>query len=190
MKKKNDNSHLKNKISLRIENLPDKTSLKILDCFHGEGLIWKKITETVKTKKIVINKVDIKEKGDSLKINIYKILPTLTLSEYDIIDIDCYGSPFSALDMIFKNKTFSPKTTTIFYTNISVFLGGIKKELIFQSGISAKMYKKIPFLCLKYRIPFFDSFLYSAGYKEKTVRIFEFGKKEYGCLRPGGRLIP
>lgn len=47
---KTDNTNLRLKVNLRRQYLPDKATIKVLDCYGGSGHIWKTI-QSQETKK-------------------------------------------------------------------------------------------------------------------------------------------
>ena len=72
-----DNSHLREKIQLRLDNLPDKKEIKVLDMFSGDNLIWDRIKKE-SGKKINVLRIEKKStasgglylRGDNRKYNI------------------------------------------------------------------------------------------------------------------------
>jgi len=140
--KKTNNSFLQDKIDLRIENLPEKEKINVLDLFTGETIIWNKIKKTTK-KDINVIGIDKKEynniylKGDNLKF-----LPSLNLNSYDIIDLDSYGVPFLQLDFILNNT----KGKIIFITFIQTMFGALPNKLLFFLGFNKRMIKLCPSL--------------------------------------------
>lgn len=153
-------------MQLREAFLPDKEIINVLDCFHGEGKIW----NTLKKKRIIniigvekeykkSGKKDFVLYGDCLKY-----LKNLNLFNYDIIDLDCYGSPSKYINKLLKNKTLN-KDTVVFYTNIYSIFGGQTKEILESNNITLKMYNKCHEVFNKKRLEFFYNFLYNLGIK-------------------------
>jgi hypothetical protein len=182
---KTNNSFLRKKICLRINHLPDKSEINVLDCFHGNGCIWKNIQRNIHDKKINVEGLDIKEYdefaliGDNLKI-----LPTLDFSRYDIIDVDAYGCPYDQIKIIAGKVT---KTTLIFYTFIQTMMGALPFDMLADIGYSNEMVKKTPVLFSKNGHEKFMNWLSTIGVKEVSF-INPVGKKYYGCflLSPRG----
>lgn len=173
------NSYPEEKIRLRVEAIESipKTEIRVLDCFHGYGLLWTEVKKRTE-KKIKVLGIEIdKEKHSPHKV-IYgdneKIIPAINLREYDLIDVDAFGDSFHLIETI--NKRIS-KGTVIIYTQISVSMGGIHKSIINKS-LSWGMYKTCRSLFIKKYVEFFESALFSIGVR--TVWQFNHGKKIYG----------
>jgi hypothetical protein len=61
--KQTDNSHLQEKVNLRIDNLPDLNTIKVLDLFSGEGLIWDTIKKQT-SNDIKVLRIDQKKRQE------------------------------------------------------------------------------------------------------------------------------
>ena len=57
-----DNSYFSDKVQLRIESLPDKKNINILECFSGDGKIWDSIKKGT-DKKFTILKIEKEVRG-------------------------------------------------------------------------------------------------------------------------------
>jgi hypothetical protein len=113
--------------------------ITVLDCYHGNGCIWNDISAR---HKVIVFGIE-KEKGKGTG-SIYgyaeKVIPSLNLGQFKIIDLDAYGSPYQALKQVFNNKTLK-KGTFIFYTHIMTGMGVTHKEVLSYIGITQKMQK-------------------------------------------------
>jgi len=126
---RNDVQGFKIKVKLRIENLPEKKTIKVLDAFAGDGLIWKEIIKQCPDKVFEIVSIDNKKGLNNDNIvsnNVYYILRN-DISNFDVIDLDCYGSPFETLRAIFYNKKVN---AIVFFTLIRSGLGSTKKDML------------------------------------------------------------
>ena len=176
--KRTDNSRFEEKVLLRDEVVKDGDV--ILDCYHGEGVIWNRIS---KHKNIQIIGLE-KEKGKGLG-SIYgcaeKIVPSLNLGIFDIIDFDAWGSPFETMLACFKNETLK-KNTSMFYTFIQTGFCRVEIKLLSYIGITESMYKKCPTLYRNLGFTAFKEFLYQNGVSElKNYHIMEKTSiKNYG----------
>ncbi|MDR3341817.1 MAG: hypothetical protein LBT14_03335 [Treponema sp.] len=157
-----DNSRLEEKVRMRAEKVKDGN--RILDCYHGNGIIWGQISAKKKIEVIGIER----EKGKG-SIALYgeceKIIPRLDLSGFNIIDCDSWGIPFIALQKIFQNTTLT-KDTVIFYTFTQTSLSRCPNDLIACVGISKDMIKKCPTLFSGIYFEAFKEFLRRNGIKE------------------------
>ncbi len=165
---KTDNSHLDIKIALRQNHLPRKKSLTVLDCYHGEGVVWKHIKGST-DKTIVVVGIDKKEvdgvlhlKGDNLKF-----IRSMNLAVYDIIDLDAYGIPYRALREVLGNRTLKKKTV-IFLTFIQTAYGILPADMLSDLGYSRKMVKKAHTLFCKNGFDKLKAFLAQNGVKKIT----------------------
>ena len=173
-----DNSRFEEKVLLRDEVVKDGDI--ILDCYHGEGIIWNEIE---KNKSIDIIGIE-KEKGKGFGCmygRCEKIIPSLNLGAFSIIDFDAWGSPFQAMIVCFKNKTLK-KGTKIFYTFIQTGFCAVEIKLLAYIGISKAMYKKCPTLYRNLGFTAFKEFLYQNGIKNITNYsiVDKTTKKNYG----------
>lgn len=179
-----DNSCFAEKVALRVRNLPDGDCLKVLDAFHGEGVIWQHMKrKTGRIGQIVgIEKENGKGRGSIYGDNT-KILPRLDLSLYDVIDLDAYGCPYKQIKAILENRT-AKQGTVVFFTFIRTAQGGVDHEMLESAGFTKRMIKKSPMMFAKKAIPAFHAFLHAYGVR--TIRQFQVkspgSKKIYGCF--------
>jgi len=138
-----DNSNLSIKIKLRNENLPSKKIINVLDVFSGEGEIWREIKKLNFLKTINVTRIDKRKKLQGMYLigeNV-KFLATIDLSKYDVIDFDSYGFPDKQIEVCCKRI---PIGTILFFTVIQSLYGDLPYNLLMASGISKRMYQKIP----------------------------------------------
>ncbi len=182
---KTDNSNFYAKTGLRISCLPKKEEIKIIDCFHGKGKIW----DYIKSKKnIKLNLTGIEKEYKKSKKNEFilygdalKYIKNLDFSNYDIIDLDCYGSPAKYIENLLKNKTIK-RGQMVFYTNIYIMYGIQNREVLKSNGISLNMYHKCPSVFNKKRLELFYNFLYNMGIR-KIKEININNHKFYGMFK-------
>ncbi len=181
MKKlKTDNSYLYGKIALRKNAIEQLKKIKVLDCFGGKGIIWEKIKSINKKQCIEVISIEI-EKGKNKKAiegNNLKLLPSLDLKEFNVIDVDAYGSPFKQLDIILNNRTLK-QGTIIFVTDIQTMQGAVPHKLLLQDNITRKMIKKIPSLFYKKSFEIMKSYLNKKGITKIDIYRPEKRKKYY-----------
>lgn len=143
--KQTDNSHLEEKVALRLEslNLIDKQNIVVLEAFAGDGLIWQTV-ESQTNKSLIILKIDKKEgkKGVYLKGDNMKFISMFDFDRFDIIDLDAYGSPFNQLEVVFLKKFKG----IVHCTFIQSGMGKLNNALLIHLGYSKNMIQKIPSL--------------------------------------------
>jgi len=171
---KTDNSFLKSKINLRLNHLPDKDEIRILDCFAGESVIWKAIKSQT-AKKTTILSIDKKPysllRGDNIRY-----LKVLNLDSYDIIDLDSYGIPFSQLEVLFQRGYRG----IIFITFTQSIMGGLPKKMLQFLGYPKSMIEKCPTLLYRNGLEKFKLYLAKQGIKK--IYIIRKNTKYYICI--------
>ena len=172
-----DNTELKNKIKLRKLGIQGLDTVKVLDLFAGENKIWRNI----KTDRYYGIELE-KGKGKNLYANNLKVIPSLNLSEFNVIDCDSYGIPFEQIGSIYKNKTLK-KGTVIIYTCISNPLSSMNKQCLKMFNLE-KMYRKNRVLINKLSISLFFEMLRKKGIKKVTeYEIKGTYTKKYGFFK-------
>ncbi|MBT9168616.1 MAG: hypothetical protein DDT19_01963 [Syntrophomonadaceae bacterium] len=173
------NSFLTDKVMLRLDNLPPKKTIKVLDCFAGFQLVW---NEVIKLSKKNIIYVPIEKKnstGAFLAGNNLKFLRAMNLSEFDVIDLDSYGIPYGQLNIIFSRGFRG----IIFVTFIQSLFGRLPQAMLKELGYSSNMLKKVPTL---FNRNGFEKFkLYLAINGVKFIRYKNYQKKYYLYIKRG-----
>jgi len=136
-----DNSLLDAKVSLRIKHLPPGP-VKVLDAFGGHGVVWKEVAAQTKRMDIYRLGIDKEKRPGCIHGDNRKWLKGITLSLFDVIDLDAYGVPFDQVEILFKRKFKG----IVFFTFIQSVLGMIPSTLIRVSGISHKVQSMAPTL--------------------------------------------
>jgi hypothetical protein len=137
---KTDNSYFKEKVQLRIDSLPDKKEIFVLDCFSGTGSIWNEVKKSTK-KNIQVLSIEKESGKNSVALvgSNLKYLNILELSKFDIIDLDAYGIPYPQLNILFKRKYKG----IVHVTAIQSGMGQLPKGMIKELGYTEQMIKKI-----------------------------------------------
>jgi superoxide dismutase len=143
--KKTDNSHLQDKVNIRLDSLKNlnKDEIIILEAYAGDGIIWNEVQKQT-DKKLNILRIDKKDgkKGIYLKGDNMKFISMFDFDRFDIIDLDAYGMPIHQLEVIFK-KEFKG---IVHCTLIQAGFGGLNKSMLKNLGYTESMIKKIPTL--------------------------------------------
>lgn len=152
-----NNSFLADKVALRAGHLPVDGAIRVLDCFGGEGKIWKAVRK-ITGRKIVVLPIDIHSYDDvsfSLPGDNRAYLDTLDLKKFNVIDLDAYGIPFEQLETVLR----SDFNGTIFVTFIQTLFGALPYGLLCAVGFNEEMVKKCPTLFSKSGWKYFLEYL-------------------------------
>jgi len=128
---KTNNAKDNRKILLRKNHINNIIESNVLELFCGDGVIKKKVYNEVKK----YTGVDIKDNGKNIVSDAVDFVKSNDISNYDIIDIDPYGDPYTVLINIKKIK----KDVTFFitdglYTDLS--MGNICKSIQLFTGMN------------------------------------------------------
>jgi hypothetical protein len=176
---KTDNSHLQEKIDLRMDAVDGigKDSIRVLELFAGKSVLWTHVKNERPVMDIKVLSVE-KEKGKNpLAINAdnLKVIDNIDLSRFDIIDIDAYGIQFAQLDKIFRKGYHG----IVVVTCISSMFGALPKGLVEANGISSKMYAKIPSIFSPKMFAYMENYLYLSGVQSVKGYFLDDERKYY-----------
>lgn len=130
-----DNTHAEWKVALRKLAIKDLKEIRVLDMFAGENRLWSKIE-----KDYYYGIEQQKGKGKNLYADNLKVIPSLDLSRFTIIDCDSYGIPYQQIKLVFENPTLQDGTVII-YTCISSPMSRISQDCIEDFDLE-NIYKK------------------------------------------------
>lgn len=138
--KKTDNSNLSVKLDLRRYFIEKYGAHSVLDCCQGDKYIWSVLLAEMQSPPIYLG-VDIKPKKGRLSLDSSRILQ-ISGWNYDIIDIDTYGSPWRHYTNVLINGDHD---ITVFLTigMVKVVGGAVSNEVKKLLGFD-KLHKKIP----------------------------------------------
>ena len=105
----------------------------------------------------------LKGKGKNLNADYRRVIDSIDLSDFNVIDCDSYGIPFDVMLKIFNNKTLK-KGTVIIYAAISNRLSGVSKKCLKMFGLE-NMYKRSQVLIAAKAIDLFYAMLERQGVK-------------------------
>lgn len=117
--RKSDNTEIGLKVSLRQRYLPKKA--KVLDCFCGEGEIYKRVYEGKVTKYLGLDHKKIHSEKLCIKTNNIAYISKNNINDFNVFDLDDYGCPWKVLYLILKK--YAGSQATFFMTD------GIRLEL-------------------------------------------------------------
>lgn len=120
-----------------------------------------------------------KNKGKNLYADNIRVIQSLDLSRFNVIDLDSYGIPFNQMYELFKNPTLKHGTVFIF-TCITNKMSALNKKCLEEFNLS-KIYKKCKVLVNGKANELFYAYLEKNGIKE--IYMYEVNsnfKKQYG----------
>lgn len=179
-----ENSFLAAKIKIRLEciNKVNKDKVKILDCFHASGRLYS-IIEKLTNKKLDVIGIEIdKNKKSKFKVlygDNLKYLNSINLQEFDIIDLDAFGTPVKQLEIILNKDV---KCFVIFTFIIKVF-GMLNFELLNKLGYSKAMINKVPSLFCRNGFDKFKKYLTYYGISNIKYIDKQNSKKIYAYFK-------
>ena len=170
----NDEKYYPLKIKIRLQSIDKIKNPVVLDCFSGDGTLWKNI-KNLSDKEIKVLRIETKQKakGVYLKGDNKKFLKTIDLKAFDIIDLDAYGIPCDQLDILFKRNYKG----IVIVTAIQSMLGQLPVKMLKEVGYSKEMIKKCPTLFSKKGKEILKQWLAFKGVKEVYGKLD--GRKNY-----------
>ncbi|MCL2023633.1 MAG: hypothetical protein FWG82_04600 [Oscillospiraceae bacterium] len=161
---KTDNKSVANKVFLRRKATEHLDGLYVLDLFAGNNILWRGFD-----KERYFGVELVSGKGSNLTADAKKIIDSLDLSQFNVIDCDSYGIPFEICRKLFENKRIKSETVII-YTAITNIFTQLPNECINILGID-NMYKQAPSLFNTNAIMYFYEML--AKYSVREVNYYE-----------------
>lgn len=131
MSTKTNNAFPDLKKKLRTVDFPP--SAKVLDCFAGNHEMWKDVELE---RYYPIDKQGYKNL--SVRSDNVKIMKSLDLTKFNVIDVDAYGIPTKQLDVIFASKFKG----TVYFTFIQSMFGKLSNKLLYDYGFTPAMLGK------------------------------------------------
>ena len=179
-KRNNDDGMLNVKVTLRLDSLPDKQHIRVLDAFGGEGKLWDTVKRQRPDVEFSILSIDRNqyEKKVQLQGDNIKFLLGLDLRQYDIIDLDAWGSPAKQLELIL-NRGYKG---IVHCTFIQTGYGGLGREMLNVLGYSQSMVKKAQSLFNRHGFKKFQAYLALKGIKEITYYSTARGRSQKNYL--------
>lgn len=185
---KTDNDNIAQKLAIRLFAMnqlaknPDE-SIKILDCFAGDGLLWHYIRkESGRPVEHIgidsLSKIGARYLGDNRHY-----LRHLPIYQYDLIDLDAYGVPYEQLRILSDRKYRG----IVIGTFIQCVYGGLPYAMLEEIGYSRRMVKKITKLFFRDGWKKWATFLGILGYEQ--VFVFHCVNKHYFCCIPSEKMI-
>jgi len=177
-----ENSFFAEKVTLRLEHLPKKDTLRILDCFSADGSLWKEIQKRTKQKLQVLRiEKEPGKRGSYLPGDNCKYLASLDLQSFDVIDLDAFGVPYAQLRILFERGYKGH----VYVTFIQSMFGRLPPAMLEEIGFTAAMIEKAPSLFNRAGRVHFLAYLGRHGIKK--TQIISIARKHYLHFQAPGR---
>ena len=128
---KTDNANVADKVFLRRQATEGLSRLKVLDLYAGNNVLWSNF-DTDRYYGVEI----VPGKGSNLNAGCRRVIASLDLSDFNVIDCDSYGVPFDVIQQLFDNPTLIAGTVVIF-TAISNKMSGISRRCLEMFGLAS-----------------------------------------------------
>ena len=169
-----DNTSVPDKVFLRQQATKHLECLNVLDLYAGENVMWSHF----KTDRYYGVEI-VKGKGKNLNVDCRRVIDSLDLSNFNVIDCDSYGIPFDVMLKLFEIPTLQ-KGTVIIYAAISNRLSGVSKKYLEMFSLE-NMYKKSQVLIAAKSIDLFYAMLERQGVKVVYYyKVSDNFEKHYG----------
>lgn len=173
--KKHDNSHHVPKVQLRVDAIRQtgKDRVRVLDAFAGEGLIWKSVQEQLPGVEFDILKIEKKpyhEPGVIAGDN-RKVMPSLDLAEFDLIDLDAYGIPYEQLRLCAERAPGVPVAVTCIMSSLTPIPVPLLLAAQIPQGWTDRK-KTGQILFSRWREEWWDNYCAVLGYEATTRHIY------------------
>jgi len=154
-----DNKSVANKVFLRRKATEHLTTLRVLDLFAGNNVLWRNFE-----KERYYGVELLPDKGMNLNADARQVVDSLDLSDFNVIDCDSYTIPFEICKKIIESP-LTKSGTTVLYTAVSSIFTQLSSECIDALGIR-ELYKDVPSLFRLNGIDYFYDMLGNLGVKE------------------------
>lgn len=177
-----DNSYFQAKVQLRLDNLPDKPKIRVLDAYHGNGTIWREIARQRPDIMFRVVGIDVKtdRRGLYMVGDNRKFMAGMDLTAFDVIDLDAYGAPIEQLDIVLNAHL---PGTVVFVTWCRNNMGNVQLTLAKRLGYTWKMIRKIPTLFCRRWLDNLLDYLALRGIGHIKLYQDASGRKNYLCFR-------
>ncbi len=170
-----ENSFFNEKVHLRLNLLPDKEKIQVLDLFSADGKIWEEVQRRT-DKQIQTLRIDKlpDKKGIYLQGDNMKFMSSINLSSFDVVDLDAFGVPTPQLDVLFKRQYHG----RVFVTYIHTFFGRLPLQMLLDLGFTRPMLDKSQTLFNRDHMDKIKSWLWVKG-KIPKIQGIHLGNKNY-----------
>ena len=166
-----DSQNIRHKLYLREMATSGLRERNVLDLFAGKKEIWSRLEHSTY---LGVDKKKVKADG-VIRADNRKVIPTLDLSKFNVIDLDSYGIPSEQIGLLFENGTIRGGTVVI-YTLITNKLVVMPNNLREYAEIRDMYHKASTLFCGHNETLFYD-WLASMGVK--LVREYSEPSSQY-----------
>lgn len=168
-------THFKSKVNLRLKAIQNLENIRVLDLYHGDGLIWEYIS-----RKRAVDVVGIEQNDSSSPFECYKgdnieVVEQIDLNSFNVFDFDAYTNP---VDLMNKVLPKLKNEAVIIYTFCMNRISGVAPNI--------SQFKEIQKKCKTITNKFFEecwkNYLFEKGIEEYHEITFTEGFviKKYG----------
>jgi hypothetical protein len=171
---KTNNSHHKVKVELRADAIRGlgKDRVRVLDAFAGDSLIWESVAKELPDVSFDVLKIDKKPYSDPKIIvgDNRKVMPSLDLAEFDLIDLDAWGIPQDQLRLCAERAPGVPVAVTCIMFALTpiprlAHAAGIPKDWTDHKKYGLMLYSR-------WQQKFWDNYCATLGYTRTTRHIY------------------
>jgi hypothetical protein len=164
-----------------------KSQVTVLDAYAGSGNVWRRVEELVpdiEVMRLAVEKRKSAAEDGAIVGDNLKVLPTLDLASFDLIDLDAFGFPTAQIAICAEKAPNVPVVTTVIANHYAPTPKQVLKSLELPERWTARSSDYPHLLFAKQRWTYWDHYLWSLGYR-KTMRLHmaDFGyTKRYEVL--------
>ena len=186
---KEENYHLEEKAWLRFQMLSmlGKPQVTVLDAFAGSGQVWKRVQALaphIEIHRLAIEKRKSAAEPDAIVGDNLKVLPTIHLADFDLIDLDAFGFPNKQLAICADKAPDVPVVTTVIANHYAPTPYDVCDSLGLPRRWVERSADRPHLLFAKKRWTYWDHYLWSLGYRHtQRLHLADFGyTKRYEIL--------
>lgn len=164
-----------------------KPQVTVLDAFAGSGLVWQRVRELapdMEIHRLAVEKRKSAAEPDAIVGDNLKVLPTLNLKAFDLIDLDAFGFPNKQLAICADKAPDVPVVTTVIANHYAPTPYPVCDSVGLPRRWVERGSDRPHLLFAKKRWTYWDHYLWSLGYRHvDRLHLADFGyTKRYEVL--------